>query len=366
MSTTIIIGGGVIGLLTAYELQKAGEKVTVIDRKSVGQESSWAGGGILSPLYPWRYPEPVTQLATLSQALYPELIEQMQQRTGKDAEYLPSGMLVLGDYDSEQAEQWVSSHRVDAEKINQQQIRELAPEVSTDFDSGWWFPRIHQVRNPRLIALIKAYLQTTDVKLIENEAIDDILTKDGLVSAVKTATSSYQADRFVIAGGAWSSQLLLQTGIEIGVKPVKGQMLLLKGSADLVRHITLSEDRYIIPRKDGRILVGSTTEDCGFDKSISEEVRQQLLDYANRSIPALKSLRIEKHWGGLRPGSSNGIPKIGRHPEISNLFINCGHYRNGLVIAPASARLLASMMLNHQSIIDPKHYSPCDAAHKNK
>lgn len=363
MNSVIIVGAGIIGLLTAVELQKAGQQVTLIDRIQSGQESSWAGGGIISPLYPWRYPDAITRLALLSQKIYPQLLDMMQQVAGKDPEFLQSGMLILGDYSAENPLPWAQQHAVNMQPLQSELIRELAPEVSERFQSGWWLPEIYQVRNPRLVSLVKLYLQSTDIRLIENEPVTDILVEQDKVSGVRTGTTTYLADRVIIAGGAWSSSLLKPTGMDPGIKPVKGQMLLLKGPPKTVRHITLSDEKYIIPRKDGRILVGSTTEDCGFDKRPSEKVRQSLLDYAVGTVPALKSFEIEHHWAGLRPGSYNGLPGIGRHPRLNNLFINSGHYRNGLVMAPASARLMGEIVLQKPTCLAEIDYAPCDVFH---
>jgi len=358
MSSIIIIGGGIIGLFSAYELHRAGQQVTLIDRQSFGQESSWAGGGIISPLYPWRYPDAITRLAALSQQLYPETLAPMQQRTGLDPEFLQNGMLVLGNYDREQPESWSQQHKIHMQAVDTAQVRALAPELAQSEQSGWWLPDIHQVRNPRLVALLKAYLQTTDITLLEHEAVTDIDIQHNRINSIRTTSSTLQADQFVIAGGAWSSQLVEKTGADCGIRPIKGQMLLLKGRSDCVKRITLSEDRYIIPRKDGHVLVGSTTEDVGFNKDTSEQVRQQLLDYAVRTIPELGTFSLQQHWSGLRPGSDNGIPKIGQHSHVENLYINSGHYRNGLVLAPASARLLSEIMLQKPASLKHSDYNP--------
>lgn len=363
MTSVIIVGGGVIGLLMAYELERAGLQVTLIDRQKLGQESSWAGGGILSPLYPWRYPEPITRLAMLSQQIYPELIRHMQGATGLEADFLPSGMLILGDYDTENPSAWADRYSVNMQAVDKPAIQQLAPEIADIFNSGWWFPEIHQVRNPRLVALIKAYLQTRPVNIIENDPVTALLLQKDRVSGVQTLKNRLEADAVVIAGGAWTSKILEPTGLAIGIKPIKGQMLLLKGPPDSVRRITLSEDRYIIPRKDGRILVGSTTEDCGFNKDTSPLVKQELHDYAVRTIPILGNFEVELHWSGLRPGSENDLPVIGAHPKINNLFINSGHYRNGLVMAPASTRLLTEIMLKKPTCLEHGVYAPCDKNH---
>ena len=167
MNSVTIIGGGVIGMLSAYQLHQAGLEVCVIDRQTCGRESSWAGGGIISPLFPWRYPAAVTRLALLSQQLYPPLMDKMQQATGIDPEFLPSGMLVLGDYAAEQPDQWARRYQVDMQAIDADQIKALAPEVSERFQTGLWLPQIHQVRNPRLVRMLKAYLQNNGISLIK-------------------------------------------------------------------------------------------------------------------------------------------------------------------------------------------------------
>lgn len=363
MNSTIIVGAGIIGLLSAVELHRAGQKVTLIDRGISGQESSWAGGGIISPLYPWRYPDEITRLAGLSQQIYPALLDHMQQATGIDPEFLQSGMLILGDYLSERPGDWAQRHAINMQPVDAVQIRELAPEVSDRFDSGWWFPDIYQVRNPRLVSLVKAYLEGTDITLVEQAPVSDILIDHDRVTGVIANRETYSADQFLIAGGAWTSRLLKPTGFNPGIVPVKGQMLLLKASPGKVRHITLSDDRYLIPRKDGRILVGSTTENCGFDKQPTTDVRNSLRKYAIDTIPALESCIIEHHWAGLRPGSGNGLPCIGKHPQLENLFINSGHYRNGLVMAPASALLMSEIMLQKPACLPEIDYAPCDTFH---
>ena len=363
MNKVIVVGGGIIGLLSAYELHRNGFQVTVIDRQQFGQESTWAGGGIVSPLYPWRYDDRITELCRISQQIYPELIDEMQQATGLDAEFLPSGMLIVGDYSNERAQDWAQRVNVHMQTIPQAELKQLEPGLSEKYHNGYWFPQVYQLRNPRMAALAVAYLRQNNIRLIENQPVNEILVESNRASGVKTSSSTYHADAIVIAGGAWTSQILSQQPIENPIKPIRGQMLLLKGKPDVVQRITLSQDRYIIPRKDGRILVGSTTEDVGFDKSTTASIKQELHDYAVSTIPLLERYEIEHHWSGLRPASDNGIPVIAEHPHLKQLYINSGHYRNGVVMAPASARLLVEIMTQQNTSLAQHLYASGDVDH---
>ena len=358
MNKVIVVGGGIIGLLSACELHKNGFEVTIIERQNFGQESTWAGGGIVSPLFPWRYPDEITDLSRISQQLYPEIIQHMQQATGLDAEFLPSGMLVAGDYSDENPGAWAERTQTPMQLVDQTQLQEIAPELSDQHQMGYWFPQVHQVRNPRLVALALAYTKLCGIQLIEHQPVTEILTRAGQATGVRTEQGDYHADAVVIAGGAWTTHILNGHSTARTIKPIKGQMLLLKGEPGAVGHIILSEDRYIIPRKDGRILVGSTTEDAGFNKGTDDKIRQSLLAYAINTVPALQQYELEAQWAGLRPSSNDGIPVIGPHPTIKNLFINSGHYRNGVAMGPASVQLLTEIMMGQPTTLLTQKYAP--------
>ena len=182
----------------------------------------------------------------------------------------------------------------------------------------------------------------------------DIIKKSGKVTGVSSSMGDIIADNVLVAGGAWSANLL--KNINISVEPVKGQMILFKTEPGKIKRITLSQDRYVIPRKDGRVLVGSTLEHTGFDKSTTTAAREELMQEAFRIIPCLKEAEVEFHWAGLRPGSTKGIPYICSIPGVEGLYLNAGHYRNGVVLGPASARLAADLILNRQPILDIAPY----------
>ena len=356
MSDILVVGGGIIGMLTARELSLAGMKVTIVDQGKAGQESSWAGGGIISPLYPWRYSDAVSDLAQWGQAFYPELIEEIRSATGLDAELIQNGLLMI-DEEHEAASIWAKKWQSNLQHIDSKDIYELEPELSPELVNdrkAIWMPDVRQVRNPRLVKATKKYLLKQGVNFLEQTEVTGFIQNDHKITGVTTSTGDIAADKVLIAGGAWSANLL--KNIAINVEPVKGQMILFKTEPDKIKRITLSQDRYVIPRKDGRVLVGSTLEHTGFDKTTTQTARKELMQEAYRIAPCLKDAKVEHHWAGLRPGSTNGIPYICSVPEVEGLYLNAGHYRNGVVLGPASARLAADIILERQTILDTTPY----------
>lgn len=329
MSDIIIIGAGAVGCLTALELRRRGADVTLIDRGTLGAESSWAGGGILFPLLPWRYREEVNQLALAGAKAYAAIAATLHQSTGIDPEYRVSGMRVLPDYGGELAHRWCAAHDVRAER---------------DGDA-LWLPEVAQVRNPRLLQALRRQLEIDGVTLREQLEVSSFTTDKSQVSSLKTVQGEIlHAGRYIVTAGAWSQTMLGEHAVNLVVNPMRGQMLLYKMQPGLLEQILYREDFYLIPRMDGHILAGSTVEDVGFDKSITQPVAQELHRKAAALLPALSGQTPVKHWSGLRPGSPDNIPTIGRHPTLENLWLNAGHFRYGVTMAPASAEKLANLM----------------------
>jgi glycine oxidase len=358
MTDVAIIGGGLIGMLTARYLAQAGVSVAIYEMGEIGRESSWAGGGIISPLYPWRYADAVTELARYGQHHYEALAAELLAETGIDPEYLQSGLLLL-DIDETQrqrAEEWAGRFGYQLEYLDRAGIKALQPNLGAVSEHALWMPTVAQMRNPRLVPALRKSIELLGVEIHEYAEVEDILLGAGAVKAIRVAGSTLPVSQLVVAGGAWSGEILRRQGIELPVTPVRGQMLVFRAEPGLLQHIVLSGTRYLIPRADGRILAGSTLEYVGFDKSTTERGREELLAFATALLPQLADYPIEKQWSGLRPGTSDGIPFIGQCGDIAGLYVNAGHFRNGVVTGLASARLLADQLLGRELILDAEPY----------
>lgn len=356
-----IIGGGIIGMLSAYVLRRAGESVALLERAELGHESSWAGGGILSPLYPWRYPDAVNALACWSQEHYPQWIEDIHSLSGIDPELTPSGLLVLDPAEQSAALDWAQVFDREVDVVSgRDALHALEPGLKPAVDGGLWLPFVGQVRNPRLVKALRGALEALEVPICEQCEVTGWVRDEAeqRVAAVETTRGRVPVRTLVVAGGAWTGQLLASTGWTLPIEPVRGQMILFQAEPGTLRHMVLASGHYLIPRRDGRTLAGSTLEYTGFDKTPTAEAQARLQQFATDLVPALARAPIEHHWAGLRPGSPAGIPAIGRHPVLRNLFINTGHFRNGVVMGPASAQLLADLLLGQEPILPPSQYSP--------
>lgn len=363
MQHIAIIGAGVCGLLTALELIEHGCTVTIFDQQAAGQEASWAGGGILSPMYPWRYPEAVNALAQYGKTFYEKLNKKLYPVSQIDFQIHPTGMLIFDEEDFEiglkYAEKYQEPMQV-CKTIQQNQILSINPRVSSQFSQALYFPHLANIRNPRLLQSVIAYLKKQpQVKFIEHCQIDRLHIHNQQIQSIHTASGqTFSADQVVLATGAWSQTWAEPLGLDIPVKPVHGQMALFKTPKNWLPTMCMNKVMYLIPREDGHIVCGSSMNSFGFDHTTKPEIQQNILDAVTEMVPELRQFPLVHQWAGLRPSSPTGVPYIGQIPEIKNLWANFGHFRNGLCMGPASAQLLRELMLNQPTLVDPKAYSP--------
>lgn len=336
----LIIGAGIIGLSSALGLLQRGAKVTLLERGAAGGESSWAGGGILSPLCPWDYSDAVTRLTARGAALFPAWAEALHVATGMDPEYVVSGMLIFPPCDEYAAQQWCTAHGARLERMKDALL----------------MPDVAQVRNPRLVQALRKQVENLGGRIVEQCAVHELLTEQGHVAGLTTSVGAFSAQSYVVTAGAWSKEVLGQHALQLDIKPMRGQMLLFKLPEPPLPHIVLQGDMYMIPRRDGHLLVGSTLEDVGFDKSTTQIAAISLRQRAAVVLPQLRDMPLMQQWAGLRPASPHNIPIIARHPQLENLYINSGHFRYGVTMAPASVEILLNTMTGEPQALDVTPY----------
>ncbi|GMQ96707.1 MAG: glycine oxidase ThiO [Gammaproteobacteria bacterium] len=352
----LIIGGGVIGMLTACELTRHGAAVRLLERDQVGRACSWAGGGILSPLYPWWQPAALEPMVAWSQAAYPVLAKELAAATAIDPEWVQSGLLVI-DADDANVTPWACATKRRCEVLAGDALNAVCPGLNRAVQSAVWLPDIAQIRSPRLLKALKKALVARGVRFDEHTPVARLVVHDGRVAGVETETCFIEAQTVVVTAGAWSPSLVAPTGLILPIEPVRGQMLLLRPNKPIACMV-LDCGYYLIPRRDGLVLVGSTVERTGFECEVTAQAREHLFRRAAEIAPGLESAEIIMQWAGLRPGSPDGVPYVGAHPEVAGLFMNTGHFRNGFVLAPASARLVTDLIVGRPPIINPEPYRP--------
>ncbi|MFL5242798.1 MAG: NAD(P)/FAD-dependent oxidoreductase [Gemmataceae bacterium] len=352
----LILGGGVIGLTTAYYLDREGFSVAVIDKGEMGKEASWAGAGIIPPGNPDRTSAPYEKLRALSSAMYPGLSRELLEATGIGNGYFVCGGLEWLEADEESIVEAWRDEGIEFVYAEPGQIRQLQPALSAECSSAYFLPGMAQVRNPRHLKALLAWCSGR-VELLPHHIVQAFERKGDRVIAAITGTSRFQANQFLIATGAWTDGILSQIGLQAGIHPVRGQIALLNTGQPLLTRILLQGRRYLVSRNDSRVLVGSTEEDAGFEKRTTAFAIQELLTFAQSLVPGLARAEVEKCWAGLRPGSSDGLPFLGRVPGFDNLFVAAGHFRSGIQLSPATGLVMAELMVGKKPTIPLDRFS---------
>jgi glycine oxidase len=369
-----VVGGGVIGLSVARELARRGARVVLLERGAAGAESSWAAAGMLAPQVEADAADAFFAFASASRDAYPNFARELEAESGIDVELDLTGTLYLA-FDAEDEEEcerryaWQTRAGLEVERLTAGEVRALEPQLSARVRLALRFPRDGQVENRRLTAALVRACAARGVRLCTQTEVSAIKVEDGRsASGVETSRGTIRANSVVVASGAWSSLLPLvrgdgsldQSGVRRGsdaacprIEPVRGQMLCFAPrTPPLVRHVVYSPRGYIVPRRDGRLLAGTTTEHAGFDKSLTDAGRHAITAYAREIAPAIDELNLSEAWAGLRPHAADDWPVIGADADVANLFYATGHYRNGILLAPQTGALVAQMISERGSTPD--------------
>lgn len=358
-----IVGGGIIGLTAAWYAAKAGLKVTVIDRADFGREASWAGAGILPHRDPRKALSQYTRLIGLSSELWPQLAAELHRETGLDTDFHNCGELELSFEEEHAARLDTNMTRyrqegVICDALNDTQLHQREKHLGPDWLRAYHLPQTNQTRNPRHLAALLAGLRGLGVTLLPNTAVESLMIVGRRIEGVCLATTEIRAAHTLLACGAWANQVLAPLEVQVPIKPIRGQIALLRTATPLFRHILTVGSRYLVPRRDGHVLVGSTEEDVGFDKRVTAEQIQALLAFAFRVVPALRDAELVTTWAGFRPGSPDGFPLMGPIENWQGLWLAGGHYRFGLQLATGSGWLLTELIQGRADQADWCDFQP--------
>ncbi len=359
----VVIGGGIIGCLTALYLHRLGASPVILEKGKTGREASWAGAGILCPIHPWLYPDSFTHLIEESLAFYPALSEMLLELSGISVQWRTTGLLIPFFEDDRihhrnDALAWSERFGWPVEALDAAQTQAHEPTISERVQGALLWPEVGQVRNPRLLAAVRRALEICNV-VVQEQAEVVALEKhaDGAICGVRLAGGeSIAADAVLLAAGSWSGELAQQIGVILPVEPVKGQIVLLKDEPGRVNHIIKHDDAYMVPRVDGHILVGASMERVGFQTGTTDEVIGRLLEAAYRITPGLKNAQIVQQWMGFRPGSPDGMPYLGPVEGHPGLWVASGHYRNGVALAPGTANLMSRWIMGEAPELDVEDF----------
>ncbi|MEA2951491.1 MAG: glycine oxidase [Alphaproteobacteria bacterium] len=368
--TVAVIGGGAIGLAIAWRLAQRGAKVTVFDKGAAGSGATHAAAGMLAACAEAEPgEETLVALNRASQLLWPAFADELEKASGMSIGLRTEGTLVLALTTDDQARlkhllTFQNSLGLPLEWMSAAEVRRREPHLASSVAGAIWSPQDHQVDNRALAAALHRAALAVGATVREHAPVDQVITERGRITGVRVreerslhtgevAGGVVPADVVVVAAGAWSRGIGgLPTEARPPVRPVKGQMLSLRmdPKAPLLTHVVWAPGAYLVPRRDGRLLIGATVEEKGFDTTLTAGGQLALLEAAWRAVPSIEELAIDEMWVGFRPGSRDDAPIIGMAP-LPGLVYATGHYRNGILLTPITAKAVADLILD--GAVDP-------------
>jgi glycine oxidase len=349
-----IIGGGVIGLTIARALahRRAGE-VCLIERANLGHEASFAAAGMLALQAEANAQDDFFALACRSRDLYAGFAASLRDETGIDIELDTTGTLYVAfnDHDLVEIERrhaWQSAAGLPVEKLTTAQARELEPCINPGVVGALRFPLDVQVENRRLLSALTNSVARLGVDIRTGTSVESIRIERDRIAGVQTSRGFISCSTVIVAAGTWSSFIGFSAALhkpEFVIEPVRGQMISFDARPQITRHVIYSPRGYIVPRQNGRLLAGSTSEYAGFAKHVTAGGISSILSNAQEISPSISALPIVDTWAGLRPRTPDNLPVLGPCDEIGGLFYATGHYRNGILLAPVTGELIAEAVV---------------------
>jgi len=355
----IVVGAGIIGCAVARELARRGLRVSVLDRQEPGKEASWAAAGMLTPAAESSEALPLVPLANASMALYPHFIEEIEQSSGMSAGYRRDGALEVffGDGAGDRLHEWLASLRAagfEPQEVTPAELRRLEPALAEDAGAAAYLADEGSVDNRLLTKAVAQAAVNEGVEFQLGQEVTRVLCADERATGVETRRERVAARHIVIAAGCYSAQIE-GAGRYAPTIPARGQMAALRPSNVQVRHVVRGPS-YLVPRNDGRLLVGATVEHAGFEKVTTAAGIGRLLGDAVRMMPLLAGEPVVETWCGLRPDTPDHLPILGPS-DIEGLWFATGHYRNGILLTPATARAMGEWIVEGKTTLPVEAFS---------
>ena len=367
MNDCCIVGGGIIGLSLARELAGRGVQVRVLARGRGAVTTSWAAAGIFPPAPLHAGISPSDALTAWSDALHRQWSVDLRAETGIDNGLLNSGGLHLARSASglerlrADAARW-RERGTSAELLDAREVTACEPALARGGDAtgiigGMLLPDEMQFRPSRHLDALEASCRNRGV-VIEQADVRQFVVRGTRVERALTATGEIEAGSWVLAAGSWTGGLASALGLPLDTRPIRGQIVLVRLPRPVITRIVNRGLDYLVQRPDGRLLVGSTIEDVGFDPTTTPDTVERLESVARSLLGDLPGSVVERSWAGLRPGTPDGQPTIGRLPDLDNAFISAGHFRAGLHQSTGSALLLADLITRRPTHLDAAPFAP--------
>lgn len=354
----LVVGGGIVGCACAWELARAGCKVTLIERGRPGAEASGAAAGLLAPTGE-STGTAFRRLAIESWRMYPEVVRELRERTGLDPEHVTRGTVypVADDAPGGATADWTRAPGVTAELWDRGAIETHEPALSPRVRRAVFVAGDHWIDNQRLVAAYARAAVSAGVALRADRTVSRLLVEGGRVRGVVAAGVRIEADAVLVAAGAWTTALLAEVGAPVPVEPRRGQMVALAHVPPVLAHC-VHGDVYLVPRLSGELLIGATVEEAGFVRAVTAEGMAWLLGAAIELVPALAGLPVARTWCGFRPWAPDGLPVLGPWPGIAGLWLATAHFRNGILLAPVTARLIREWIIDGRPSLDVEEFRP--------
>lgn len=362
MEHVVIIGAGVMGCACGHRLAEAGFSVTLLEKSLPGAESSAAAAGILGAQSEVSAPGPFFELCLASRQMFREYAQELLELTGVAIGYEDSGVLEValdateGRFSVGRAE-WMIKRGLRVEVLDREEAIRLEPALTQEMVGACYFPDDHQVDPVALSAALASAAARKGAKFISGVRVVEVVVTDNRVMGVMTDTGLVLADRVVVAGGAWSTHLTGLPPLRTGIKPMAGQIVQMESRPPLFRHVVYGYKGYVVPRSDGRMVMGSTLEDRGFDKVVTIDGLHRITGMGLEMIPGLRTARFTGAWSGLRPATADGLPLLGVS-SVEGLYFAAGHFRNGILLTPITAEIIVDLMLARRPKIDIAPFAP--------